>query len=239
VYSDFTLSGSMTLTSFVNRAYVHLVGFDPDSGQCTSAILDITKKATEFMFKEKVASRSDEGSHSSTTNNCLLDCHYDVWTRFPVLPAVERRTKTSTVDLPPKCMICVSNHDGGSFLSYFGNMIKSFEQKTKKPTGKELRSVSVHSLTYSQLYASLLETRNRDTSKFRTGEWIIDVLCLIPIHLAITRENRFVPLKDGITSAEYEKSLLGADVSTVVDSISFGWYESILQSYFSTKVGSV
>jgi len=73
-------------------------------------------------------------------------------------------------------------------------------------------------------------------SRFYLGEWIVDILCLIPIQLAITRENRFIPLKDGVISADYERSLLGADVSTVADSISFGWYESILQSYMAVKV---
>jgi hypothetical protein len=33
-----------------------------------------------------------------------------------------------------------------------------------------------------------------------------------------------------------EKSLLGASVSQIVDVLSFGWYESIFQSYQATKV---
>jgi hypothetical protein len=73
------------------------------------------------------------------------------------------------------------------------------------------------------------------TSRFRTGEWLVELLCLIPIHIAVTRENRFVPLKDGISSAALEKSLLGAEVTQIVDHLSFGWYESLFQSYMSNR----
>jgi hypothetical protein len=65
---------------------------------------------------------------------------------------------------------------------------------------------------------------------------LADLLCLIPIHIAITQENRFVPLKDGVVSAQLEKSLLGAEVNKIVDSLSLGWYESIFQSYWASKV---
>ena len=41
---------------------------------------------------------------------------------------------------------------------------------------------------------------------------------------------------DGITSAEYEHSLLGAEVSQITNAISLGWYESIFQSYMAQKV---
>ena len=54
--------------------------------------------------------------------------------------------------------------------------------------------------------------------------------------LAVTRENRFIPLKDGVWDPEYERSLLGADVHAIVDALSLGWYESLLQSYMATKV---
>lgn len=46
----------------------------------------------------------------------------------------------------------------------------------------------------------------------------------------------FLPLKDGVSSAEHENSLLGADVSQIVDAISLGWYESVFQSYMAQKV---
>ena len=65
---------------------------------------------------------------------------------------------------------------------------------------------------------------------------MVDIFCLIPIHIAIARDNRFVPLKDGVWAPDVEKAMLGAEVGRVADSLTFGWYESIFQSYMSTKV---
>lgn len=56
--------------------------------------------------------------------------------------------------------------------------------------------------------------------------------------LAVTRENRFIPLKDGVLNPAYERKLLGADVPTIINSLSIGWYESLFQSYMATKVSS-
>lgn len=72
-------------------------------------------------------------------------------------------------------------------------------------------------------------------SRYRVGEWLVDFLCLIPIHIAVCRENRFVPLVNGVLSAEVERSLLGAEISQIVNKLSFGWYESIFQSYLALK----
>ncbi|KAF9525383.1 hypothetical protein CPB83DRAFT_772200, partial [Crepidotus variabilis] len=228
---DATLQAS--LTSFVHRGSVHLLLLDTSTWQLSSTVLDITKKATEFTFQERSHLQFDDGQQASTRNNCLLDCHVDVWTRFPVLPAVQRRTET-TASAQPKRVICVTTHDGSRIASYFSQMVKTFQQKTCKPTGQEL-AIIVDSLDFGALATDFVSQLDSIGSRFNVGGWIVDILCLIPIHLAVTRENRFVPLKDGVISAEYERSLLGADVSTVVDSISFGWYESILQSYMSTK----
>jgi hypothetical protein len=73
-------------------------------------------------------------------------------------------------------------------------------------------------------------------SRYRVGEWLVDLLCLIPIHIAVCRENRFVPLADGVLSSDLERSFLGAEVTKIVDKLSFSWYESIFQSYLATKV---
>ncbi|KDN38013.1 hypothetical protein RSAG8_09786, partial [Rhizoctonia solani AG-8 WAC10335] len=72
-------------------------------------------------------------------------------------------------------------------------------------------------------------------SEFKLGSFIVELLCLIPLHLAVTRENRFIPLKDGVWDPDYERSLLGADVPAIIDALSLGWYESLFQSYMATK----
>ncbi|KAH9984573.1 hypothetical protein BJV77DRAFT_1062131 [Russula vinacea] len=106
---------------------------------------------------------------------------------------------------------------------------------SRKPTGDELRGISVSACTFPSFVQQFLSSPDWTVSRFRAGEWLADLLCLIPIHIAITYENRFVPLKDGVVSPRLEKSLLGAEVNKIVDSLSLGWYESIFQSYWASK----
>ncbi|KAG6327965.1 hypothetical protein ID866_11124 [Astraeus odoratus] len=114
-------------------------------------------------------------------------------------------------------------------------MIQNFELSTKKPTGDVLSSTKVSAASFDVFTHELCGSTEWNVSRYRGGEWIVNLLCLIPIHIAVTRENRFIPLKDGVYSPELEKELLGADVNRIVDSISFGWYESLFQSYMATK----
>ena len=232
------LRSDVALTSFINTSSIYLLIYDFDAELCTSVALDITKKATQFMFQEKGLDRRIDETHLTTVNNCLLDCFLDLWTRFPVLPAVQRQIKTSAAH-PPKRVISVAAHDTSIVTAYFEKMVRLFEQKTRKPGGSKLRSIEVETLPFRLLKSDFCEMADELVSRFYLGEWIVEILCLIPIQLAITRENRFIPLKDGVISADYERSLLGADVSTVADSISFGWYESILQSYMAAKVSQI
>jgi hypothetical protein len=225
------------ITSIVHRSNVHMLELDLDLRSCHSVVLDITKKVTEFMFKEKGARNSPiSGNASGTVHNCFIDCHADVWTRFPVVPAVRRQIFTSSAGRQRKRIIFVTEGHHPHFARYFSELIKSFEQTTRKPTGDELRNTLVESLTLNDF--RMFFTTGIGVSLFRAGEWLVDLLCLIPIHIAITRENRFIPLKDGVSSVELERSLLGAEVGRIVDSLSLGWYESIFQSYMAAKVSS-
>jgi hypothetical protein len=223
------------LTSIINRNNIHLIGLDLESRSCRSVILDITRKATEFTFQER-RSKGSSGHGKHTVHNCLIDCHADVWTRFPVVPAVKRRTITSSSERKQKTLVFITNADGRPFSSHFSDLIHTFERASRKPTGDELRSISVSACNFPSFVLQFLSSPDWPISRFRAGEWLADLLCLIPIHIAITHENRFVPLKDGVVSAELEKSLLGAEVNKIVDSLSLGWYESIFQSYWASKV---
>lgn len=223
------------VTSFSRRS-VHLMSLDIEKHRCRSIVLDITRKITEFTFKEMGARASSLSQSGSTMHNCLIDCHADVWTRFPVLPAVRRQTISSSSKRVQKSLTFITNRDHQAFPSYFSNMVQTFERTTRKPTSEELKGILVSAVSFDELIAELTLKKTWQTSCFRGGEWLVDFLCLIPIHIAITKENRFVPLKDGVWSAGLEQSLLGAEVSHIVDSLSFGWYESIFQSYMASKV---
>ncbi|KAF7356382.1 VWFA domain-containing protein [Mycena venus] len=223
---------ALCLTSMVNRRNVHLVGID--TGVCGSVALDITKKATEFMFTETAGKSSLKARHNTITHNALINCHSDVWARFPVIAAVQRQTIISSKNRLPRSFTFSTNSDHSKFSPYFDDLICNFEQQTRKPTGNQLKKVEVHALDIDGVL-SLFSTTQWPVSEFRAGEWLVDLLCLIPIQIAVTQENRFVPLKDGVVSAALEQKLLGAEVGSIVDALSLGWYESVFQSYMVSK----
>jgi hypothetical protein len=232
--------GSLVVTSFVNRPSVHLLMVDEEGGVCQSLALKITKKSSEFMFKEKgIRASGDVEKNGNHVNNCLIDCFGDVWTRFPVATAVTRQTMMSAATREPKRIIFVSDQIHGKYASYFSDMVRTFEDQMKKPTDGQLRAISIDAQTYSNTIQDLRDALLNRVSQFAAGQWFANLLCLLPIHIAVARDNRFVPLKDGISSAEFEKSLLGAEVGRIADSLSFGWYESILRSYMADKVRSL
>ncbi|KAJ7210563.1 hypothetical protein GGX14DRAFT_451174 [Mycena pura] len=219
------------LTSLVTRRNVHLVGIDIDKRVCKSIVLDITKKTTEFMFKETGVKAVPKSGMIDTAHNCLIDVHADVWTRFPVVAAVQRQT-ISSIHRKARKLFFLTDRDHDRFTSHFSELIYAFEQRTRKPTGDNLKTIQVLALSSACLFT---EESHWELSQFRAGEWLVDLLCLIPIQIALTHENRFLPLKDGVTSAELERSLLGAEVGQIVDALSFGWFESVFQSYMTSK----
>ena len=152
------------------------------------------------------------------------------------MPAAKRQLITSFGERQRKTLVFVTNGDGHPLSSHFSDLIHTFERASQKPTGDELRGISVSACTFSSFALRFISSPDWPVSRFRAGEWLADLLCLIPIHIAITHENQFIPLKDGVVSAELEESLLGAEVNDIVDSLSLGWYESIFRSYWASRV---
>jgi hypothetical protein len=212
------------------------MGLDVNSGSVQSVAIDITKQLTEFMFRENGGRNASNNKTRHTLHNSLLDCHAEVWSRFPVVAAVKRRTVTSSSHRKPRGITFIAENYSQPFDSYFSDLIMTFERSTRKPTGDELRRIKVSAKDFTSFWNEIIISSEWDVSRYRVGEWLVDLLCLIPIHIAVCRENRFVPLADGVLSSDLERSLLGAEVSKIVDKLSFGWYESIFQSYLATKV---
>ena len=158
-----------------------------------------------------------------------MDCHADVWTRFPVLPAVQRAIILLS-DHPRRSILFVTDRDHNSYPAHFADMIETFERTSKKPTGDKLSSLHISAMTFDGFLANFSPNAEwNDTSIFKVGEWVIDLLCLVPIHMALAKDNQFVPLRDGVYSVEVERP--SAEINRIIDSISFGWYESIFQFY--------
>jgi hypothetical protein len=219
-------SSAFSITSFVNSSSIHLLGLAEDRS-CRSMALDITKRVTEFSFMERGARHTQEDTKIRTAHNCLLECHSEVWTRFPVVAAVRRKT-IGLGTRRPKSITFITPQDHAMYPSHFRDMIATFERTTRKPTERALSDLIVRAVDFDAYWSDAHEF-----SQFQAGEWIMQLICLIPIHLAVTRDNRFIPFKDGVSSSDVERELLGAKVEQIVDVLSFGWYESIFSSYMS------
>lgn len=109
-------------------------------------------------------------------------------------------------------------------------MIRDFEHSSRKPTDNRLENLLVEVGTLDAL-----DWTSSTVPAFQAGQWIVELICLIPIHIAVARENRFIPLKDGVLDAEFDNQLLGAEISDIIDSITLGWYESIFRVYMPSK----
>lgn len=222
---------SIVLTSLGGRSRCHLIVMNIEDHSLESTALDITHKVTEFTFQAEDDMNTKHVAAASSIHNSLIDCHADVWTRFPVVPAVHRHTVKSA-HRAPQTLSFVSHLEVRLFEQYFTQLVARFQTTTKKPIGGVLDTITIHGAPYH----SFLKQDKPDVSTHKAGEWLVDILCLIPIHLAVARDNRFIPLKDGVFSAEQEQALLGATVDQVIDNLSFGWYESIFRSYMASKV---
>lgn len=219
----------------VSRGCVFLISLDVDTGLVRSIAIDITKKVTGFVFKEGGGNAPIKGERQ-TLHNSLLDCHTEVWTRFPVVPAVKRSTVTSLSERYQKSLTFITEDHTRPFESYFTDLVQTFERTAKKPTDEELHSIQVSATQFETFLDNVALRLDWNVSRYRAGEWLVDFLCLIPIHIAVCRENKFIPLADGVLSSDLERTLLGAEVNQIVDKLSFGWYESIFQSYLAAKV---
>jgi hypothetical protein len=201
-------------------------------GICASVGLLITSKSTEFIFRaQRPGHETGVTAEQRTFHNCLIDCHADIWTRFPVVPAVERNILSSS----GRCdtvLAFVTTRDYHRFAPYFHGLVINFIKKTRKPTDGKLDDIEIQT---SDLGSILRRPISQWISAFRAGAFFLEILCLLPIHIALTRDNRFVPLKDGVLRADFERQLLGASVGRIVDNLSFGWYESVFQSYMANK----
>lgn len=109
-------------------------------------------------------------------------------------------------------------------------MIRDFKRRFQKPTGDRLDEIEIHVRSATDPQWSL-----PTAVPCRAGEWFVELICLIPIHIAVARDNRFLPLQDGVSSDDLTLKLLGSEVGEIINAITIGPYEAILGSYMATK----
>ena len=80
---------SFLLTCFENRGTPHLLALSPSKHSIESRIIRISKKTSEFQFQSKNR-RQSKTEQTVGEQNALIDCFSEVWTRYPVIPAISR-----------------------------------------------------------------------------------------------------------------------------------------------------
>lgn len=97
-------------------------------------------------------------------------------------------------------------------------MVQMFERNTQKPTGGVLGKMNV----LTRHHNNFLGTHQAQyVTVYPMGRWLVELICLIPLHIAIAASNRFIPLKDGVVSPDFEHTLLGADVLQIAERFPF------------------
>jgi hypothetical protein len=206
------VESQMVVSSVGNRNSTHIIFMIPEGNLCISLHVRITRKSSEFAFRSTTNGSNLAENTKQTENNSLIDCHAEVWTRFPVQAPISRETNASAIHRP-RCVTFVSIAPASSFAPYFSKMVREFEYSTRKPTKGLLAQIRV---TGQEYWDPVVST---PTSEFQAGDWLVGLFCLIPIHLAVTGSNRFIPLKDGMISPQFEQSLLGANVAQISEAL--------------------
>jgi len=206
---ELQLSADLVVSCVGQTENPHAIFLDQSAQVCSSTSLRITCKTSEFDFRAGGV-RSDS-VEKPTVHNSLIDCHSDVWTRYPVQAAIRRETAPGTNHYP-RSITFISPNSPDDLSKHFKALIREFEQKTRKPTRRQLANISVAVQPFFDPVSP-----NIPTSQFKAGDWLVGLFCLIPIHIAVAGQNRFIPLRDGVISQEFEQSLLGADVGRIAE----------------------
>jgi hypothetical protein len=202
------LSANMAVSCMGQTESPQVIFLDRSTQVCSSISLHITGKTSEYDFRAR-GNRSDSVG-KDTVHNSLIDCHSDVWTRYPVQAAVHRETAPGTKHCP-RSITFISSGSPESFSQYLIALIRDFKQKTRKPA-RQLANITVTArLSFDPASPTF------PISQFKSGDWLVGLFCLIPIHIAVTGQNRFIPLCDGVISQEFEQSLLGAEVARIAE----------------------
>lgn len=172
-----TFAEPLLVTAMVNRANVHVLSLDTVTKACTSLALDITKKVTDFTFREHGEAESSRRRPTNTLHNCLIDCFEDVWTRFPVLAAVQHQTILSSHGrCPPKFAFVVDGKEHHQHVGpHFLQMKNKFHQETHKPLSSDLKNMEATVEDFDQF----LHSPSWDKSVFCMGEWLVNIICLV------------------------------------------------------------
>ena len=115
----------MAVSSVGSRNSTHIIFMVPQHNFCWSLYVRIPRKSSEYVFRSNDDDNGSTVDVKRTVNNSLIDCHSEVWTRFPVYAPICRETTEAAVHAP-RSITFVSSAPSTSFAPYFSKMIRDF-----------------------------------------------------------------------------------------------------------------
>ncbi|CAG8488857.1 9634_t:CDS:10 [Gigaspora rosea] len=176
-------------------------------------------------FVWKVKKDSDEETKPKNNLNGFVDAYKLVFENYPIDSIKDSNQNYALnlrIALDLKDNEKVSNYEN-KFQDYVTDLLK------------ELKRFELSCLPFLDLVLENMNNKLSDLKKSQLGEWIIQLSILIPIQIALTRNNAFHPLCNGslLHDAEFaDLEELGID--GISQNISFGWYEGIFK-YFGNR----
>lgn len=120
-------------------------------------------------------------STSPTSCNVLLDCHSEVWTRYPVQPLIHHGSESITNAQERRSINFISANHNSRYRDYFNILIRDLQRHSHKPTNGRLAQIEI---TSSSSFESSFADQRITVSN--AGDWLATLLCLIPIRIALT-----------------------------------------------------
>ncbi|CAG8521350.1 2160_t:CDS:10, partial [Cetraspora pellucida] len=171
-----------------------------------------------------------------TKLNGFVDAYKLMFEKYPIdniIDSDQNHTLNLRIALDLRDDKKITNYEN-KFQEYVSDMFEDLKRSTNKPA-TSIKRFGLSCLSFSDFDLKDLIDELNDLKNNQLGEWIIQLCILIPIQIAVARNNIFQPVSDGLSSFDAEIADSGAlSVDGIAQSISFGWYEGIFK-YFGDK----
>ncbi|KAG9300637.1 hypothetical protein G9A89_023435 [Geosiphon pyriformis] len=201
----------------------------------SDTLLKISPQTPQFV-KFEYSIWKDFRIEQRNTVNRLIDVYSMVFTKYATKSPIGRvdqpLTLTIVLDISPENRLNLKEYKR-KFQEYVQKMFSMFKKDTKKSMG-HLKQFNTKLMTFQEF-----DDFEVHANKYKLGEWMVDFFCLIPLQIAVARDNVFVPFQDGLSTIDIDEPLLDDGygfISSVSKTISFGWYEAIFKHYANLEV---
>ncbi|CAG8485102.1 8847_t:CDS:10 [Acaulospora morrowiae] len=140
-----------------------------------------------------------------TKLNGYIDAYKLMFEKYPIDGCIDSE---QTKPLSLRVLLDVSDDDEiddyqDKFEEYINDMFEEVKRTTRKPASMLKKFVTAVEL-FRNFDIEDFKSLRKNSSEFQFGEWIIQLSCLIPIQIAVARNNQFHPLHDGLSSTELD-----------------------------------